>query len=111
MTTGLNRPNSSGMLGQEPLPLRGPPCWRGLGASPALAEGEQEQEGIGFFFAALDSAADPVRTPADPDVLLAQGCGQFNEHAGPIGTLSFKQLIAIVDRAFRLRRPSLRHGD
>jgi hypothetical protein len=52
-----------------------------MASSPAAAD--DGQEGIGFFFAALDSAG-PVHNPASPDALLMQGCGHFDPHSGHI---------------------------
>jgi hypothetical protein len=57
-----------------------------MGSLPAAAD--DGDEGIGFFFAALDSAG-PVHNPTSPDALLMQGCGHFDQHSGDISGSGF----------------------
>lgn len=76
MTTDLNRRKFLGHAGTGTIALAGASVL--LGASPALADKEEEQDGIGFFFAALDSAGT-VHDPTSPDALLMQGCGHFDD--------------------------------
>jgi hypothetical protein len=66
--------------------LAGAPVVAGMGASPAVAD--EEEEGTGFFFAGLDSAG-AVHDPTSPDVVVMQGCGHFDENSGHISGNGF----------------------
>jgi hypothetical protein len=82
MTADLDRRKFLKHAGTGTVALAGASVLAGIGASPAV--GDEERGGIGFFFAALDSADDAVPSPASPDALLMQGCGHFDEHSGHI---------------------------
>ena len=86
MSVDLNRRNFLLHAGTGTVALAGASVWAGMASSPAAAD--DGQEGIGFFFAALDSAG-PVHTPASPDALLMQGCGHFDPHSGEIMASGF----------------------
>jgi hypothetical protein len=81
MSVDLNRRNFLKHAGTGTAALAGASLWASTASSPAAAD--DGQEGIGFFFAALDSAG-PVHTPASPDALLMQGCGHFDPRSGDI---------------------------
>jgi hypothetical protein len=83
MTSDLNRRKFLGHAGTGTMALAGASLFAGVAASPALADKEQERGGIGFFFAAVDSAG-PVHNPTSPDVLIMQGCGDFDDESGHI---------------------------
>jgi hypothetical protein len=80
MTTAVDRRTFLKHAGMGTVVLAGAPVLVGMGAAPAMAD---DQVGVGFFFAALDSAG-PVRTPASPHAFLMQGCGHFDEVSGDI---------------------------
>lgn len=85
MTTSLDRRTFLKHAGMGTVVLAGAPVLAGMGASPAMAD---EEQGIGFFFAAADSAGS-VRTTASPDVLIMDGCGHFDEHSSHISGNGF----------------------
>jgi hypothetical protein len=80
MSTALDRRKFLKQAGIGTVVLAGAPVLAGMGASAAMAD---EEEGIGFFFAALDSAG-AVHNPTSPDAFLMQGCGQFDDRSGHI---------------------------
>jgi hypothetical protein len=84
-TTTLDRRKFLKHAGMGTVVLAGAPVLAGMGASPAMAD---EEHGIGFFFAALDSAG-AVHNPTSPDALLMQGCGHFDDHSGHISGNGF----------------------
>lgn len=81
MTTDLDRRKFLKQAGTGTVALAGASVLAGMGAWPAVAD--EKKEGIGFFFAALDSAG-AVHNPTSPDAFLMQGCGNFDEHSGDI---------------------------
>jgi hypothetical protein len=81
MSNDLDRRTFLKHAGTGTAALTGASVWAGMGALPAAAA--DGHEGIGFFFAALDSAG-PVHNPTSPDALLMQGCGHFDQHSGDI---------------------------
>jgi hypothetical protein len=87
MTAGSDRRKFLKHAGTGTVALAGASVLGGLGASPAVAW-DEEQEGIGFFFAALDSAS-AIHNPASSDAFLMQGCGHFDEHSGHISGNGF----------------------
>jgi hypothetical protein len=78
MATDLDRRKFLKHAGTGTVVLAGASALAGMAASPAGAN--DEQEGIGFFFAALDSAG-AVHNPTSPDAFVMQGCGEFDEHS------------------------------
>jgi hypothetical protein len=85
MSTDLDRRKFLKHAGMGTVVLAGAPVVAGIGASPALAD---EEEGIGFFFSALNSAG-AVHDPTSSDVFLMQGCGHFDQHSGHISGNGF----------------------
>jgi hypothetical protein len=85
MTPEMDRRKFLKRAGIGTVVVAGAPMMAGMGASPAMADGE---EGIGYFFAALDSAGT-VRKPTSPDAFLMQGCGHFDERSGHISGSGF----------------------
>jgi hypothetical protein len=81
MSTDPNRRTFLKRAGTGTVALAGASVWAGMGSLPAAAD--DGHDGIGFFFAALDSAG-PVHNPTSPDTLLMQGCGHFDQHSGHI---------------------------
>jgi len=81
MTTNWDRRKFLKHAGTGTVALAGTSVWAGIGSSAAVAD--DEQEGIGFFFAALNSAGD-VHNPTSPDAFLMQGCGHFDERSDEI---------------------------
>src|SRR6266567_3628426 len=86
MTTAMDRRKFLKQAGMGTVVLAGAPALVGLAASPAAAE--DDEDGIGFFFAALDSAG-AVHNPKSPDALLMQGCGHFNQDSDDISGHGF----------------------
>ena len=81
MSVDFNRRNFLKHAGTGTVALAGASVWASVASSPAAAD--HRHEGIGFFFAALDSAG-LVHTPTSPDALLMQGCGHFHKDSGDI---------------------------
>lgn len=86
MSVDFNRRNFLKHAGTGTVALAGASVWASVASSPAAAD--HGHEGIGFFFAALDSAG-LVRNPTSPDALLMQGSGRFDKHSGDIRGTGF----------------------
>jgi len=81
MSVDLNRRNFLKHAGTGTVALAGASAWAAMASS--LASADDRRDGIGFFFAAVNSAG-PVHNPASPDALLMQGCGHFDPRSGHI---------------------------